>query len=249
MSGLIRTELLKLRTTRTFIVAAFAVPALSALMATAVLLGSGRQCNPPLGPAASCRRSVPRPGWPRWWPCCSGWWPRPASIGTGPSPRRSWPAPAGATWCSPSWGRRCWRGGPWAAWPWSRRPPWPTLWLERGGIGFDAGTEAMQLAGGLLTATALYFALGVSLGLLVRNQAAAGALALTWLLAIEGLLADVFVRSAFVSWLPAAAGRALVHIGPVTDGPTPPVSAAAFAAYVAIFAVAATALTLHRDIT
>ena len=49
--------------------------------------------------------------------------------------------------------------------------------------------------------------------------------------------------------MPAAAGRALVHIGPNGDGLAVPAAAGVFAAYVAVFAAAGTRLTVDRDIT
>jgi hypothetical protein len=102
------------------------------------------------------------------------------------------------------------------------------------------------VATGLALSTALYAALGASVGALVRNQTAAVAAVLVWLLAIEGLLAKVFASWAFVHWLPGAAGRALVR---AEEGLSAPAAAAAFAACVAILAAAATRISLSRDIT
>jgi hypothetical protein len=97
--------------------------------------------------------------------------------------------------------------------------------------------------------TALYASLGVSIGALLRNQTTAAAVVLIWLLAVEGIIGDLLHGGAFVQWLPAAAGRALVHIGPSSD--SLPVTAAAgiFALYVAGFAATGVRLTVDRDIT
>jgi hypothetical protein len=72
---------------------------------------------------------------------------------------------------------------------------------------------------------------------------------LIWLLAVEGLIADLLHGATFVQWLPAAAGRALVHIGPNDDGLPVLAAAGIFAAYVAAFTAAGTRLTVERDIT
>ena len=52
-----------------------------------------------------------------------------------------------------------------------------------------------------------------------------------------------------MQWLPAAAGRALVHVGPSGDGLAVLAAAGIFALYVAAFAAAGTRLTVDRDIT
>ena len=72
---------------------------------------------------------------------------------------------------------------------------------------------------------------------------------LTWLLAVEGIIGDLLRDAAVVRWLPAAAGRALVHIGPGGDGPAVPAAAGIFAVYIAVFAAAGIRLTVDRDIT
>ncbi len=105
------------------------------------------------------------------------------------------------------------------------------------------------MATGLVVSTALYASLGVSIGALIRNQTAAAAVVLIWLLAVEGLVGNLLGGYEFVRWLPAAAGRALVHVEPTGDGLSLPVAAAVFSAYVGVFAVAGARFTLHRDIT
>ena len=72
---------------------------------------------------------------------------------------------------------------------------------------------------------------------------------LTWLLAVEGIIGDLLHDAAFVHWLPAAAGRALVHIGARGDNLPVPVAAGVFVLYVTAFAAAGARLTVHRDIT
>ena len=122
-------------------------------------------------------------------------------------------------------------------------------WLLSSGIDVTLDGDTAWVAAGLIVSTALYGALGVSIGAVVCNQTTAAAIVLVWLLAIEGFIGDLFHDMSFVEWLPAAAGRALVHVGPNADGPGAPAAAAVFALYVAGFALAGIRLTLDRDIS
>ena len=122
-------------------------------------------------------------------------------------------------------------------------------WLLSSEVDVRLDGDIARVAAGLVVSTALYGALGVSIGAVVRNQTTAAALVLIWLLAIEGFIGDLLHDKSFVAWLPAAAGRALVHIGPNADGPGAPAAAAVFALYIAGFTVAGIRLTLDRDIT
>lgn len=249
MNRLVRTELLKLRTTRTFTVGVAAVPLLSALMVTAVFGGAGKQGNDPLGPRSFLHALGAPAGMVTTVALLLGLIATAGEFRHGTITTTFLACPRRRHVVLSKLGAAVLAGCAMGGLALVAASAVALPWLLRSGIEFDSGGEAMGLAAGLATSTGLYFALGVALGLLLRNQAAAIAVALTWLLAVEGLLGDVFARSAFVHWLPAAAGRALVHIGPVTDGPSAPLAAAVFAAYVAAFALAATALTLHRDIT
>lgn len=249
MNRLVGTELLKLRTTRTCMAGVAAVPLLSALMVTAVLGAAGQQGNDPLGPRSLLHALGAPAGMVTTVALLLGLVATAGEFRHGTitttflaCPRRrrvvlSKLAAAALAGCA--------MGGLALALSSAVAVPW----LLRSGIELGSGAAAVGLAAGLAASTGLYFALGVALGLLLRNQAAAIAVALSWLLAVEGLLGGVLARSAFVHWLPAAAGRALVHIGPTAEGPSAPLAAAVFAAYVAAFALAATALTLPRDIT
>ena len=122
-------------------------------------------------------------------------------------------------------------------------------WLLSIGVDVHLDGDIAWVAAGLVVSTALYGALGVSIGAVVRNQTTAAAVVLIWLLAIEGFIGDLLHDESFVEWLPAAAGRALVHVGPNADGLGAPAAAAVFALYVAGFALAAIRLTLDRDIS
>lgn len=122
-------------------------------------------------------------------------------------------------------------------------------WLLSSGVDVSLDGDIARVAAGLIVSTALYGSLGVSIGAVVRNQTTAAAVVLIWLLAIEGFIGDLLHDKSFVEWLPAAAGRAIVHVGPNGDGLAAPAAAAVFALYVAGFAFAAIRLTLDRDIS
>ena len=122
-------------------------------------------------------------------------------------------------------------------------------WLYASGVSVHLDGQSVRVAAGLVVSMALYSSLGVSIGALLRNQTTAAAVVLIWLLAVEGIIGDLFHGAAVVQWLPAATGRALVHIGPSGDSLAVPAAAGIFAVYVAGFAAAGTRLTLDRDIT
>lgn len=122
-------------------------------------------------------------------------------------------------------------------------------WLTASGIDLDVGRETARIALGVIGSAALFGALGVSIGALIRNQTAACAAVLTWLLAVEDLIGNVFHDSTFVRWLPVAAGRAMVRTDATVDVLPAPLAMAAFTTYAAIFGLAATRTTLRRDVT
>jgi ABC-2 type transport system permease protein len=122
-------------------------------------------------------------------------------------------------------------------------------WLRMSDVTVQPGGAAVRVATGLVLSSALFGSLGVAVGAIVRNQTAAAAAVLVWLLAVEGILTDVFADAAFSSWLPAAAGRAMVHGSTSSGQPSLAGAAAALAVYVAALAVAGTVLTVRRDVT
>jgi ABC-2 type transport system permease protein len=123
------------------------------------------------------------------------------------------------------------------------------VWLRADHVAVNIDGDVVRVAVGVVASSALFGALGVSVAALVRNQTAACAAVLVWVLAVEGIVGDVFHGSAFVRWLPIAVAHAIVRSGSPGAGPSVPVAAAAFTAYVAAFAVAATRMTLQRDVT
>ena len=122
-------------------------------------------------------------------------------------------------------------------------------WLDSAGVAVHVAGDVMGVAAGLLLSTALYGALGVAVGALVRNQTAAAIVVLVWLLAVEGLLANVFGSPWLVHWLPAGVGGVIVHMHSGDD--TMPMWAATMTlvGYVAAFATAGTRFTVNRDVT
>ena len=122
-------------------------------------------------------------------------------------------------------------------------------WLLSADVALRWDGEVAGIAAGLLASTALFGALGVALGALVRNPTVAASAVLLWLLAIEGIIGDVFHGNRVVDWLPAAAGRAMVRLGEAAGELSAPAGAAAFAAYVVVIAAAALALTVRRDVS
>lgn len=123
------------------------------------------------------------------------------------------------------------------------------VWLRADHIAVNIDRDVIRVALGVVASSALFGALGVSIAALIRNQTAACAAVLVWLLAVEGIIRDVFHGSVFVRWLPIAAAHAIVRAGSSGSGPSVPVAAAAFTAYVAAFAAVATRMTLQRDVT
>jgi ABC-2 type transport system permease protein len=248
MTRQIRTELLKQRTTRTSLAGIAAAPIVAALVTVAVYGAAGKQGNAPLGPD-SLVQALGAPasvitliavllgvvG-------AAGEW-RHQTITTTflATPRRrdvvvakllahlATGAMMGVLSLAASAG---------IAVPWLRS--------ERVAVVVDG--EVLSISAGVVLLTALYGALGVAVGALVRNLTAAAAVVLVWLLAVEGLVSEVFHRSEFVHWLPAAAGRALVGAADRSHGLSGPVAAAVFTAYVGVLAVLAARLTLSRDI-
>lgn len=101
---------------------------------------------------------------------------------------------------------------------------------------------------GVLVANSLYGALGVGVGALVRNQVAAVVIGLAWGFVVEGLLINVVPEVG--KWLPAGAASALTRR--VTErGELLPMWAGGllFAAYAVAFAIVGSRLVIRRDVT
>jgi hypothetical protein len=122
-------------------------------------------------------------------------------------------------------------------------------WLASSDVTTHLDGDATRVAVGMLVTPALYAALGVSVGALVRNQTTAIGTVLVWLLAIEGIIGDVFHSSVFVDWLPSAVGEELTRVGNGHPHLAMPAAGLALLAYVIAFGLLGVRLTARRDIT
>jgi len=249
MNRLVRTELLKLRTSRTLVAGICTAVTVAALATIAILSSAGKQGNDPLGPdslihvfggpaavitvVAMLLGVIGMAGEYRHQTITTTFlaWPRRRDVVVAKLLAH---ALIGALLASLSLAVAAGIAVP---------------WLRASGVEIGLGGEGLRVAAGLVASTALYGSLGVSIGALIRNQTTAVAVVLIWLLAVEGFISDLAHGAAVVQWLPAAAGRALVHIGPSNDGLPVLAAAGIFALYIAGFAAAATRLTVARDIT
>jgi len=95
---------------------------------------------------------------------------------------------------------------------------------------------------------ALFGALGVGLGLLLRNTAAAVGLALMWAFVVEGIVPALTREPGIVRWLPEAAANAALHGASPAAALPVGVALTVLAGYAAALAGAGTALTARREI-
>jgi ABC-2 type transport system permease protein len=122
-------------------------------------------------------------------------------------------------------------------------------WLASSDVALRVDGDVVRVVAGMVVAPALYAALGVTIGALVRNQTTAIATVLVWMLAVEGILGQVFHAATFVGWLPSAVGGNLTDVGSGRPHLSMPVAAVAFLAYVLVFGFLGVRLTARRDIT
>jgi ABC-2 type transport system permease protein len=101
------------------------------------------------------------------------------------------------------------------------------------------------LAGGV-ACNAAFAAIGVSLGALIRNLAAAIATALAWIALVEGLIGELI--SDLEPWLPFAGGQALGRL-PGAPDISQWVGGLLLAGYTVGFAAIALTTSVRRDIT
>jgi ABC-2 type transport system permease protein len=119
----------------------------------------------------------------------------------------------------------------------------------RGGAVVWSGELVAVLAAAAVMA--LYGPIGVALGALVRNQIAAVAGALVWLLALEGFL--ITLLPAIGRWMPGGATAGLLQEGraATTHGALLPVWAGGLVllGYATVIGLLASALALRKDLT
>ena len=130
-------------------------------------------------------------------------------------------------------------------------------WLASEGVDvslFD-GDVGLTLVG-VLASTALYGVIGVGLGALLRNQTAAVATAVVWVMGIEGILLSVLdtfspgLGDEIGKWLPGLAAHALAR----GSSASPDLLSAwtgglLFAAYGVAFAAIGSRFVVRRDVT
>ena len=101
---------------------------------------------------------------------------------------------------------------------------------------------------------ALFAAIGVTLGALLRGQATAIVVAVVWLLVVEGIVA--VIKPEIAKWFPGQALKSLsstdISLALTTENPgyLPTLTAVVvLIAYVVVFGLAAALTTLRRDVT
>ena len=116
----------------------------------------------------------------------------------------------------------------------------PLAWSQPGVLGAVAAVPLLA---------ALFGMLGVGLGLLLRNTAAALGLALMWAFVIEGIIPALTHQPGIIRWLPEAAANAVLHgASPAATTLSAGAALAVLAGYAAVLAGAGAALTVRREI-
>ncbi len=116
----------------------------------------------------------------------------------------------------------------------------PLAWSQPGVLGTVAAVPLLA---------ALFGMLGVGLGLLLRNTAAALGLALMWVFVIEGIIPALIREPGITRWLPEAAANAVLHgASPAATTLSAAAALAVLAGYAAVLAGAGAALTVRREI-
>jgi hypothetical protein len=122
-------------------------------------------------------------------------------------------------------------------------------WLAAKGVSvsvFSSDVWLVLLAA--IVATALNALGGVGIGTLIRNQTTAVTVALVWVLVVESLL--VSFAPAIGKWLPGGAASALTSVATAHGGLLPMwAGGLLFAAYGLAFAAAGARFVMRRDIT
>jgi ABC-2 type transport system permease protein len=102
------------------------------------------------------------------------------------------------------------------------------------------------VVGGVIWNTT-FAAIGIGLGALLRNMAAAIGVAMAWLVLVEGVLSQLV--SGLGRWLPFASGTALNHLPSAAAGLPQWGAATVLVGYAVAFAVVAVSTTVRRDVT
>lgn len=245
----LRTELVKQRTTRTFVAGVLAAPVIGALVTVAVFGGSGRQGNDPLstdslalalGAPASVITFVA---------LLLGVLGMTGEYRHGTITTTFLATPARSRVVMAKLAASALTGAVMAALCLAASALVAVPWLAAEDIAVQVDGRVGRVVVGLVASTPLFAALGVAIGALVRNQTGAITGVLVWLLALEGLVHDLFPRLDALRWLPASVGRAVTVAGAQHGRPDAALAAVVFTLYVAAAAVLAARFTVRRDIT
>lgn len=121
------------------------------------------------------------------------------------------------------------------------------IWLAASGEATNwADTELWRTLGGATVWNAAFAAIGVGVGALIRNLAAAIAAALAWAALVEGLIGQL-IGTDLSRWLPFAAGGALGRLRAL-DGLPQWGGAVVLAGYAILFAILALTTSVRRDV-
>lgn len=123
-------------------------------------------------------------------------------------------------------------------------------WAAKGSSFQLSGPATWETIGGGMAVTILFAVIGVSLGALIRNLAAAVAATLAWIALVEGIAGQLLGRG-LARWLPFYASQAL---GRTALSPSVPLlpqwgGGLVLLGYAVVLAVAAAMATLNRDVT
>jgi len=123
-------------------------------------------------------------------------------------------------------------------------------WAAKGGSFQLSGAGTWQTIGGGVAVNIAFAAIGVGIGALVHNLAAAIAAALAWIAVVEGI-AGQLLGSGLARWLPFYASEALDRTSVIGSARLLPQwgGGLLLAGYAAVFASAAIVTTLRRDVT
>ncbi len=122
------------------------------------------------------------------------------------------------------------------------------IWLANvGGTIVWSNPELWPTIAGGIVWNATFAAIGLGIGALIRNMAAAIAAALAWIALVEGIIGQLLGND-LSRWLPFSAGTALGRLPTGLDGLPQLGAAAILIGYAAAFVAVALAISVNRDV-